>query len=64
MDSGLPKELMTLIVRSDPPAKAGLGPNAGGLVASGSSAPPEAVPRVTDEERGPLRPTAGRTWAA
>ena len=51
MDSGLPKELTTLIVRSGPPAKAGLGPDAGGWVASGSSAPPDAVPRVADEER-------------
>ena len=51
MDSGPPKELTTLIVRSDPPAKAALGSDAGGSVAIGSSAPPEAVPRVVDEEK-------------
>ena len=42
----MPKELTTLIVRSGPPAKAGLGPTRGGLVALGSRAPPDAVPRV------------------
>ena len=46
MERGLPKELTTLIVRSGPPAKAGLGPARGGLVARGSRAPPDAVPRV------------------
>ena len=34
------------MVMSGPPAKAGLGPTLGGLVAKGSRAPPEAVPRV------------------
>lgn len=33
------------MVRSDPPAKTGLGPARAGLVAGGSRAPPEAVPR-------------------
>lgn len=47
MERGAPKELTTLMVRSDPPANAGLGPTLGGLVARGSSAPPEAVPRTT-----------------
>ena len=44
MERGEPKELMTLMVRSGPPAKAGLGPRFGGCVAWGSSAPPYAVP--------------------
>ena len=48
MDRGTPKELTTLIVRSAPPAKAALGATSGGLVARGSRAPPEAVPRTAD----------------
>ena len=44
MERGEPKELITFMVRSGPPAKAGLGPRFGGCVAWGSSAPPYAVP--------------------
>ena len=48
MERGTPNELTMLIVRSGPPAKAGLGPTLGGLVGTGSRAPPEAVPRAAE----------------
>ena len=48
MERGAPKELTMLMVRSGPPAKAGLGPTLDGLVGKGSRAPPEAVPRTAE----------------
>ena len=48
MERGTPNELTTLMVRSGPPAKAGLGPMLGDLVGKGSRAPPEAVPRTAE----------------